>query len=78
MREAIFDGLVFLGLDRYRFEVLGFENLPAVHTLHVVDTVTSGDNRRSVVLTSGSHTKAGDTTYSKHPNCCVKGESGGN
>jgi hypothetical protein len=28
------------------------------------------------VLTSGSHTKAGDTTYSKHPNCRVKGESG--
>jgi hypothetical protein len=43
------------GVDRYRLEIFGLEDLPAVETLDIVNAVAAGDYRGSFVLTGGLH-----------------------
>jgi hypothetical protein len=45
--------LVVVHFDRYRLKIFGLEDLPAIETLYVVDTVPSGDDRGFLMLTGG-------------------------
>jgi len=49
--EALF--LFFLGF--HGFKVFGLEDLTAIQTFYVVHTVSSSDNLRAGVFTSGLH-----------------------
>ena len=51
-------GLFLFFLDFHGFDVLGFENLSAVQTFHVVDAGSSGDDLGAGVLTGGLHNNA--------------------
>ncbi len=56
---------VLVGLDRYRLKIFRFEDLPAVQTLYIVDTVPAGDDRRFIMLTGCCHTEYLGLTYPK-------------
>jgi hypothetical protein len=45
-------GLLVVVFNRYGFKVLGFEDLAAIETFHVLDPVAPGDHLCSGVLTS--------------------------
>jgi hypothetical protein len=51
-------GLFFLILDFHGFEILVFEDLPAIETFDVVNPVSAGDDLGARVLTSGLHNNA--------------------
>ena len=59
--DARGQGLFVFGLDGYRLEIFGFEDLAAVEALDVIDTIAAGYDRCSFVLTGGLHRDAGDT-----------------
>ena len=40
------------------FEIFGFENLPAVEALDVIDAVAPGNDLGSIVIAGGLHTNA--------------------
>jgi len=52
MRDPLF---VFFFFDGDGFQVLGFEDLAAIETFHVIDAVAPCDNLGTVVLASGLH-----------------------
>jgi hypothetical protein len=52
------EGLFFLFLDLYGFQVFVLEDLPAIETFNVVDPVSTGDYLGARVLTSGFHNGA--------------------
>src|SRR5947209_5312001 len=45
--------LFVVGFDGHRLQIFRIEDLPAVQTLHIVDTVTAGDDRRFLMVTGG-------------------------
>ena len=49
--------LFFLVFNGHRFEIFGFEDLPAIQTFNVVDAVPARDHLRSLVVTGGLHKK---------------------
>ena len=51
-------GLFFLFLDFHGFKVLCLEDLPAIETFHVIDSISSGYHLGTGVLTSGLHNDA--------------------
>ena len=65
-------GLVFVCLNGDWFEIFGFEDLPAIEALHVIDTIAPGDDCCLFMLTGCSHTENWDTNYSNDPGGCVK------
>lgn len=50
-------GLLFLFFDHNGFQIVGFEDLPAVQALDVIDTVAPRDDLGPGVLTGGLHTE---------------------
>ena len=66
-------GLFFLVFNSYRLEILGFEDLPAIETLKVVDAVPARDHLRALVVTGGLHKRDRDTTYFNDSERLVKG-----
>lgn len=50
--------LLFFFLHFYGFKILGFEDLAAIETLHVVYSVSPRDNLGANMLTSGLHKQA--------------------
>jgi hypothetical protein len=51
-----YQALFVFRVDRHRLQIFGFEDLPAVEALHIVDTVPTGDDGCSFMLTGCSHT----------------------
>jgi hypothetical protein len=47
--------LLLFGLDRNRFQVFGFEDLPAIEALHVVHAVSTGEDDCSFMVAGGLH-----------------------
>jgi hypothetical protein len=50
--------LFFVVLYFNGFEIFGFENLPAVETLNVIDAIAPGNDLGSIVIAGGLHTNA--------------------
>ena len=50
--------LFFVVLYFNGFEIFGFENLPAVETLDVIDAIAPGNDLGSIVIAGGLHTNA--------------------
>jgi hypothetical protein len=50
--------LFFLFLDFHGFKVFRLEDLSAIETFHVIDSISPGDNLGASVLTSGLHNDA--------------------
>jgi len=48
--------LFFVVLYFNGFEIFGFENLPAVETLDVIDAIAPGNDLGSIVIAGGLHT----------------------
>ena len=48
--------LFFVFLNFNGFEIFGFENLPAVETLDVIDAIAPGNDLGSIVIAGGLHT----------------------
>jgi hypothetical protein len=65
-------GLFFFFLDFHGFKVFGLEDLPAVETLHVIDTVSPGNDLGAGMFTSGRHNKRLDEVYFTHARAQVK------
>jgi hypothetical protein len=57
-RSVAADDLFFVVLYFDGFEIFGFENLPAVETLHVFDALAPGNDLGSIVIAGGLHTNA--------------------
>ena len=51
------DELFLFVVDNYGLKILGFEDLPAVQTFHIIDAIASGDDDGTGVLTIGLHTR---------------------
>ena len=60
-------GALFLFvLDFHWFKVIGLENLTAIETFHIIDSVSAGDHPGAGMFTSGRHNKRLDEFYSTH------------
>jgi hypothetical protein len=47
--------LLLIGIDGNRLEVFGFEDLPAIEALYVVDAISTGEDDCSFMLAGGLH-----------------------
>ncbi len=70
--RATRDWLLVFFLHRNWLKVLGFENLAAVETFHVVDAVSSRNDLGAGMLTSGMHRQRLDEIYSNRAYWLVK------
>jgi hypothetical protein len=53
--RASLPGLLLVGLDSHRLQVFGFEDLPAIEALHVVNAVSTGEDDCSFMVAGGLH-----------------------
>jgi len=49
-------GLFVFVLDDYRLQIFSFEDLPAIQTLDIIDTVAAGQDHRFFMLAKALHT----------------------
>src|SRR5215471_1544645 len=69
-------GLFLVLFNLHRLKVLGFEDLPAVEALQIVDPISTGNHLGTGVIAGGYHNSAVDEEYSIRAQSHVKPPDG--